>query len=148
MGRTSIFDPDQARLGRQDRRGVMHRLAALFLTSVIVIACTTTPTPPIIDSARPTIPNATPKPSVATLEPSLNPVPEPTPSAEATVSAGPAYVVDGYGPPQKPGTIIFGSPVDGGLSPYVGWPEAGLMVGDDYAFGAFWGEPANAAQIQ
>ena len=53
---------------------------------------------------------------------------------------------------QEPGTIIFGS-LPGGLSadllePYLTWPEGGLTIDADVAFGAFWGRPVEASEIR
>lgn len=126
----------------------MRYLAVLAL-SVLVSACATaelTPAPRTESTAGPT---GTPVAVASVARVGSPSPPEASPSpASGAPATGPAYVVDGYGRPQEAGTIIFGSPVDGGLSPYVGWPDAGLQVGDGYAFGAYWGEPTGGTRIE
>lgn len=124
------------------------RYLALVALAVLVVACATaelSPAPRTVSTTRPTGTPAT----AAPVSPSVpRPPAEASPSPASAAPIGPAYVVDSYGRPQEAGTIIFGSPVEGGLSPYVGWPDAGLQVGDAYAFGAYWGEPTGATRIE
>jgi hypothetical protein len=53
--------------------------------------------------------------------------------------------------PQEPGTIIFGSLPgrlsDAWLEPFLVWPEGGLTIDAEVAFGAFWGEPIGASLV-
>lgn len=73
----------------------------------------------------------------------------PSPSPPAT----PPYriILSGEAVLQEPGTIIFGSLrgrlADAWLEPFLTWPERGLTVEAEVAFGAFWGEPLGASQI-
>ncbi len=79
----------------------------------------------------------------------------PTPRATATTSpsmAPPYRIIIGGNPVrQEPGTILFGS-IPGSISdallePFLVWPERGLTIDAEVAFGAFWGGPLGASQI-
>jgi hypothetical protein len=68
------------------------------------------------------------------------------PSADAAVV--PPYGTMDQGPPQKPGTIVFGwLEADGRINPFTGWPDVALSIEYAYAFGAFWGRPVDATRI-
>lgn len=69
-----------------------------------------------------------------------------TPAASPTVM--PPYGTRSQGPPQQPSTIVFGwLEADGRINPFTGWPDAGLSIEYEYAFGAFWGRPVDATSI-
>lgn len=103
------------------------------------------------------VPSPTSSPAPSDVTPFESPSPEPESSAprEATAlpSTEPPYriVLSGASLPQEPRTIIFGSlpgPVsDALLEPFLVWPDGGLTIDAEVAFGAFWGGPLGASQI-
>jgi hypothetical protein len=76
------------------------------------------------------------------------PAREPVATPSVSPAVMPPYGTMDQGPPQKPGTIVFGTlEANGRINPFVGWPDAGLSIEYVYAFGAFWGKPVDATTI-
>lgn len=132
----------------------MSRHPVVLLCFVLVAACGTVPPPPSPPPAtegRSAALAASPSPTTVT-----TPTPSPSPQGTPGLSPGPSavavptppYPVFAYGPTQEPGTIIFGEPQDGGVEPYAGWPDGGLPIDRSFAFGAYWGTPANVSRIR
>ena len=126
-----------------------------MVSIALVAACGAEPSPSSPQqsiearSAAPT-PRSTP-----TTDPAPTPLPTPdspptaSPTPTALAIGKPPYPVLSGGPPQEPGTIIFGDRYKNeGVAPFTGWPDAGLSIDRTYAFGAFWGEPAKVPRIR
>jgi hypothetical protein len=85
-------------------------------------------------------------------ESSASTPPTTSPSTPSPSPAPPYRIILGGNPVhQEPGTILFGSlpgPIsDALLEPFPAWPERGLTIEAEVAFGAFWGGPLGASQI-
>lgn len=133
-------------------------IGLLIVAAAIVASCAdAVPAPasdrasvlPALTSGGP--PSATEPSARATAAAASPPSATPSPSASTVppyrVLLGDEAVV------QEPGTIIFGSlPLgprpDGFLEPYLTWPDGGLTIDAEVAFGAFWGQPLGASQIR
>jgi hypothetical protein len=118
--------------------------AAITLIGITLAGCMSVEP----SSSAATFSTLAPTPSSRTPEPAPSTVP-PGPSASSvppyTITSGRDKIE------QQPGTILFGSlpgPLsDGVLEPYLTWPEDGLTIDADVAFGAFWGRPLEASNV-
>ena len=124
------------------------RLAAIALIAITLAACTSvvpSPSAPAIRSSWPIPSSRTTQPATPTVAPRALPAKSASAVPPYTIALGVDTIE------QQSGTIVFGSlpgPLsDGVLEPYLTWPEDGLTIDAELAFGAFWGRPLKASDV-
>lgn len=137
---------------------VPKRIGLLIVAAAWCGACgDVMPSPPSLSasvSPAPTVsaPPLPVEPSARATTPAASP-PEATPSGSPSITPPYRVRLGDEEIVQQPGTIIFGSlPLglgsDGFLEPYLTWPDGGLTIDAEVAFGAFWGQPLGASEIR